>query len=277
MATVALAAAVSLFFKVMACSDSIAGFPAYVKAGPLKTVLILLRSVYLTLHISVSTIVDVYLGRYRREWGDRRMRWWADGLFDAIGLSCRVIGRERASFPPGRPCMIMSNHGSLYDIPLIFKALPGSIRMLTKKELFRVPIWGRGLKVGEYVSIDRHNRDQAMRDLADARRKMEDGIVLWVAPEGTRSRDGRLGAFKKGGFMLALETGAMILPVGIRGAREVLVPKTLGLNLGRTAEVRVGNAVDASRYTVENREALMTEVRRQIRELAGLEDGSAAA
>src|SRR4029079_5554001 len=92
--------------------------------------------------------------------------------------------------------------------PLIFAALPGSIRMLTKKELFRVPIWGRGLAAGEFVSLDRSQRQQAIRDLGAARDKMADGVILWVAPEGTRSKDGRLGSFKKGGFLLALENGA---------------------------------------------------------------------
>jgi 1-acyl-sn-glycerol-3-phosphate acyltransferase len=164
----------------------------------------------------------------------------------------------------------MSNHQSLYDIPLIFVALPGSIRMLTKRELFSVPIWGRGLEAGEFVSIDRRNRKQALRDLAEARRKMEDGIVLWVAPEGTRTRDGYLGPFKKGGFMLALETGARIVPIGIRGAADVLVPKSFHARVGCTAEVRIGEPIDAAAYSVDSREELMREVQARICELAAI-------
>jgi 1-acyl-sn-glycerol-3-phosphate acyltransferase len=141
--------------------------------------------------------------------------------------------------------------------------------MLTKKELFRVPIWGRGLAAGEFVSIDRYDREQAFRDLAAARDKMASGIVLWVAPEGTRSRDGRLGSFKKGGFMLALETGATIVPIGIRGARDVLPAKTLRFELDREAEVRIGRPIDASTYTIATRDALMAEVERQLRDLTG--------
>jgi 1-acyl-sn-glycerol-3-phosphate acyltransferase len=163
----------------------------------------------------------------------------------------------------------MSNHSSLYDIPLIFAALPGSIRMLTKSELFRVPIWGRGLAAGEFVSIDRSDLDRAIHDLAAARDKMIDGIVLWVAPEGTRSRDGTIGSFKKGGFMVALETGAMIVPIGIRGARDVLPARTLAFELGRTAEVHVGEPIDAAAYRGDRRR-LMADVDRRIRALAAV-------
>ncbi len=162
----------------------------------------------------------------------------------------------------------MSNHSSLYDIPLTLLAFAGSIRMLTKKELFRVPIWGRGLRAGEFISIDRHDREQALRDLDAARDKMSDGITLWVAPEGTRSRHGELGPFKKGGFMLALQTGATIIPLGIRGARDVLPAKSLTFCLDREAEIHVGRPIDARRSTIETGDALMAEVERQIRELA---------
>jgi 1-acyl-sn-glycerol-3-phosphate acyltransferase len=241
------------------------------RPGNPKQALILLRSFYATLRISVPTIYEVYRGTYRRSDGDARLRWWSRRLLELIELRCDVIGAEFFSLAPGKPTILMSNHQSLYDIPLIFVALPGSIRMLTKKELFRVPIWGRGLSAGEFVSIDRHNRRQALRDLAEARRKMEDGIVLWIAPEGTRSRDGRLGSFKKGGFMLALETGARIIPIGIRGADAVLPAGTFDVTLGCTAEVRLGEPIEASDYTVARREELMAEVSERICALAGIE------
>jgi len=235
--------------------------------------LILLRTVAATLRISIATIWEVYRGTFRRADGDRRLRWWSQRLIDLAELRCRAVNPRGLRFgEDGKPTILMSNHSSLYDIPLIFVALPGSIRMLTKKELFSIPIWGRGLRAGEFASIDRKNREQALRDLAQARAKMESGIVLWVAPEGTRSRDGRLGPFKKGGFMLALETGATIVPIGIRGARQVLPPKTFrSLQLGCTAEVHVGEPIDASAYTVETRDALMDEVARQILSLAAVE------
>ena len=239
------------------------------RAGWFRTVAIILRSVAVTLAITIPTVLEVYRGTYQRADGDRRLRWWSEKLLSFVDLRVAVVHPENADVPPGRPVMLMSNHSSLYDIPLIFTALPGSIRMLTKKELFSVPIWGRGLAAGEFVSIDRSDLDRAIQDLAAAREKMVDGIVLWVAPEGTRSRNGKIGSFKKGGFMLALETGATIVPIGIRGARDVLPAKTLRFELGRTAEVHVGEPIDASTYRGD-RASLMVEIDRRIRELAAM-------
>jgi len=242
------------------------------RAGPLRTAVILLRTVLATLLISVVTVFEAYRGTYQRARADARLRWWSQRLLDLASLRCKVVDSYNLRLEPGRSTILMSNHQSLYDIPLIFAALPGSIRMVTKKELFRVPIWGRGMRAGEFVSIDRKHRGQAFRDLAEARRKMEDGIVLWIAPEGTRSRDGRLGEMKKGGFVLAIETGALIVPVGIRGSAHALPPGTfLKLRTGCTAEVHVGRPIDASGYSLERRDELVTEVARRICELAAIE------
>lgn len=236
-----------------------------------QALIILMRSVLATLRITVATLVDVYRGRYRREIGDRRLRWWASRLLDFVDARCIVVGDASAALPRGRPLIVMSNHSSLYDIPLLFVALPGSIRMLTKKELFRVPIWGRGLAAGEFVSIDRHDHAQALRDLDAAREKMAGGISLWLAPEGTRSRDGKLGEFKKGGVMLAIQTGATILPVGIRGAREILPPKTFfNVRLGCAPEVHIGEPIDARDYSADRRDELLTIIRERITALAAL-------
>src|SRR5258705_11839868 len=124
-------------------------------AGRLHTIAIVLRSVAVALAITIPTVLDVYLGRYRRSDGDRRLRWWSQKLLSFVDLRVRVIGGENAAGPPGRPVILMSNHSSLYDIPLIFAAPPGSIPMLPKKERFRVPVWERGPAAGEFWSIDR--------------------------------------------------------------------------------------------------------------------------
>lgn len=237
-----------------------------------QALMILVRSVSATLRITVATLFDVYRGTYRREIGDRRLRWWSSRLLDLVRARCVVVGDPSPALPHERPLIVMSNHASLYDIPLLFVALPGSMRMLTKKELFRVPIWGRGLAAGEFVSIDRHDHSQALKDLDVARERMRSGISLWIAPEGTRSRDGDLGEFKKGGVMLAIQTGATILPVGIRGSRDILPPKTFfDVRLGCAPEVHIGEPIDASAYTVERRDELVALLRDRISDLAGLE------
>jgi 1-acyl-sn-glycerol-3-phosphate acyltransferase len=141
--------------------------------------------------------------------------------------------------------------------------------MLTKKELFKVPLWGRGMTAGEFIAIDRHDFEQAKKDLAAARAKMEDGVVLWIAPEGTRSRTGHMGSFKKGGFVMAVESGATIVPMGIQGTENVLPPKTMDLIFDQEVRIEIGSPIEASRYTLENKEDLMEEVRAAIAALCG--------
>lgn len=246
------------------------------KANKMQSFLIVVKSLAITLWISLEVIVKVWTDSETRQKCDHRLRWWAKRLLRYPKLSYTAHNPHQVRFEAGKPYLIMSNHSSLYDIPLIFATMSESIRMLTKKELFEVPVWGRGMREAEFISIDRNNRRQALLDLQAAQAKMTSGIILWVAPEGTRSQTGDLGSFKKGGFMLALKTGATIVPVGIRGAFEVLPPKTLDFELGRHAEVHIGRPVDASTYNSKNRDRLMEEIEEQIRGLAAIPKSQAS-
>lgn len=235
--------------------------------------MIILKSFAITLWISIIVIYRVHRGIYSRRHCDGLLRWWSVRLLRYVRATCRTFNLDEGCFAGGKPCIIMSNHSSVYDIPVMFVTLPGSIRMLTKKDLFSVPIWGKGLEVGEFISIDRNDRRQAIKDLAEARKKMETGITLWVAPEGTRSRTGELGPFKKGGFMLALRSGATIIPVGIRGAGEVLPARSCSFSLDREVEVHVGTPIDAAAYKRAGIESLMADVESQLRLLMGTARG----
>ena len=239
------------------------------KASFLKKIWIIIVTVTSTLWICLLVFYLRLTRTYNREYADSVLRWWSGVLLREVGASWEVSDTHNVTIKPGRPHIIMANHRSYFDIPLSFVSLPGSIRMLAKKELFKVPIWGQGMKAAEFISIDRHDLDQALKDLAEARQIMQSGIVLWVAPEGTRSRTGRLGDFKKGGFMLALQTGAIIIPVGIQGSETILPPDTFDFVLGRKIEVNIGEPIDASLYNIEQRDALMQNVWQTIEGLAG--------
>jgi 1-acyl-sn-glycerol-3-phosphate acyltransferase len=240
------------------------------KASLPRKILIMLVSLYVTLRITVIVLYWTYVKRgYPRKDGDGLLHWWSNGLVNAVRIKRTVFDPFNISIEPGKRYIIMSNHRSHYDIPLMILSLPASIRMLTKKELFRIPLWGRGMAAGEFISIDRHNIKQAKHDLKKAREKMEDGIVLWIAPEGTRSRTGRMGPYKKGGFILAIEAGAKIIPVGIRGSEKVLPAKTWDFFLDQKVEVHIGKPIDASAYILENKDELIEAVRREISILCG--------
>ena len=133
-----------------------------------------------------------------------------------------------------------------------------------------MPIWGRAMKRSEYIPIDRKHGRQALKDLKYAKVKMEDGIVIWIAPEGTRSKTGKLNAFKKGGFLLARQAKAIIVPVGIRGANKILPPKTTDINIGEYVEVHIGKPIDSAEYKAADRDALINDVRNSILQQAGI-------
>jgi len=236
------------------------------KATILPKLFIFIKTIYATLRISIGTIFDSYFRGPHRDGDNERLHWWASYLLRSINLTFEIFNPQQVKFEPGKHYIIMSNHNSHYDIPLICLAFPNAtLRMLTKKELFRTPIWGRGLKAAEFISIDRQDHNQALKDMQYAKEKMESGITLWIAPEGERSHTGELLEFKKGGFFLSIQTGATIIPVGIRGTIKALPPGTLDFTLNQHAEIRIGQPVDASQYT--KKEVLMENVRSQIQNL----------
>ena len=230
-----------------------------------RDIWIVLRNIYYVLEFSLITIYHVYRGQYNRAVTTKGARYyWAKKTFKSVKLTYDVFHPENAAYQKGRSHILMSNHRSHYDIPLILQALPGDIRFMAKRELLRVPIWSRASWVGEIIFVDRKNHEQALRDMEYAKKKMEDGILLWIAPEGTRSRTEKLNPFKKGGFTVALQTNAIIIPIGIRGTERVLPPDTWRSKIGEHVEVHIGKPIDTATYSIEDRDALMEKVRREI-------------
>tara|TARA_R110000868_G_scaffold392875_1_gene663714 strand:+ start:26060 stop:26788 length:729 start_codon:yes stop_codon:yes gene_type:complete len=201
---------------------------------------------------------------------NRVIRCWSASLLRLIRLKYQTFNPYHVDFNDGKQYIVMCNHTSVYDIPLSIIALDASVRMVAKKELSRIPIFGHAMQRNDFVFIDRKNRHQAIKDLEAAAEKMRQGIVVWIAPEGTRSRDGKLLPFKKGGFMMALQTGATIVPVGIRGAHEIAASKSLKVKMGLQAEVHIGKPIDTTEYKSAQREELMERVKLEIAEAAGL-------
>ena len=232
------------------------------RAGLLKTLVFSFFSWLITFYYCAKAIAVTLSNKNPRAKVDAVIRQWSTALINVIGLQVRVKGSVQSQ--PGRPCIIMCSHSSAYDIPVSFVALPGSIRMLAKKELFRIPLFGRAMRMSEFVSIDRQDKERARQDLAIAKKKMESGITVWIAPEGTRSPDGNLLPFKKGGMHLAIETNAIVIPVVIKDINRVLPVNRFRLNFRQTVEVRVGAPIDAAEYTVEERNALSDKIRKEM-------------
>lgn len=228
----------------------------------MPSLLLSLSSVFETLAISAPTVVDAARGRLTIERCDARLRRWSQRLLDAAEVTRVVQHGERAA--TDEVFVLMSNHRSLFDVPLLFDSFPRTLRMVAKTELFRVPIWGRAMREAGFIELDRHNKTRARDSLEVAKKRLAQGINVWIAPEGTRSRSGELGTFKTGGFHLALGTGLRILPVGIRGTEKILPADGARVSRGASVELEFGEPVDPAGYGREGRLELVKTVRDAI-------------
>jgi len=179
-----------------------------------------------------------------------------------LGIKVEVAGLER--FDPRTPHVFMPNHLSFLDGPLVMMVIPGAARVILKKSVLRIPVVGLGMRFVGFVPVDRKGTEGGKKSIARAAALMRGrGYSFLVFPEGTRSRDGKLQAFRRGGFFLALETGAPVVPVTIRGTFE-LMPK--GQWRARRGAVRVAfhDPVPVIGYAAATMTGLMDKVRDAI-------------
>jgi 1-acyl-sn-glycerol-3-phosphate acyltransferase len=215
-----------------------------------------------TARITLPTVVDAVLGRIDPDMLDQRLASWAQKMIDEARITIVVRGREHLGY--GETFILMSNHQSHYDIPVLYRAIPRRLRMVAKAELFRIPLFGRAMRAAGFVKVNRGDRRQAVQSLRDSASMLEHGTLLWIAPEGTRSVTGELGSFKSGGFHMALETGHRILPIAIDGTRNVLQSGTIDLHRGHHVTVTILPPIDPKAFGPLRRKDLMETVRNTI-------------
>jgi 1-acyl-sn-glycerol-3-phosphate acyltransferase len=177
------------------------------------------------------------------------------------GIRLVVRGQEKL---PDRPHVIyMMNHASNLDVPAVFVILKGEVRALGKKELFKLPVLATAMRMGGFIPVDRSNRERAIESMRRAVRIAREGASFLLAPEGTRSRTGRLLPFKKGGFYLAIDSEVPIQPITVRGAYELMPPGSFSIRPG-TIEVFFHDPVPTTGLQHKDRPWLMEEVRERI-------------
>ncbi len=203
-----------------------------------------------TLAISVPTVVDAARGKLTKQACDDRLSSWSTRVVEHLGMRIEVEGREH--FDPHATYLVMSNHQSHYDIPVLFHVLGPphgeSLRMIAKIELFSVPFLGRAMREAGFIAIDRDSRASAIRSLKRAKETMRSGVNVWIAPEGTRSPTGELLPFKKGGFHLAIDVGEAILPVTIQGTRHALARGAARSTTDAVVRVSIHRSIDVTHY-----------------------------
>jgi 1-acyl-sn-glycerol-3-phosphate acyltransferase len=181
---------------------------------------------YLIPAISVYTIVlgTLSIGSSLFQSSGRFAHWcartWSRLILVTTGVHVEVSGLDRLE--RDRAYVFVSNHQSIYDIPIIFWSLPYQIRIIAKESLGRFPFLGWHLRRTGHMLVDRHRPNRAAI-FGRASALMKEGLSLIVFPEGTRSRDGRVAPFKGGSFYLALEAGLPVVPISVVGSRHVML------------------------------------------------------
>jgi 1-acyl-sn-glycerol-3-phosphate acyltransferase len=196
----------------------------------------------------------------------RIARFWSRLVLGVPGVRVKV--EQRTPLDPTRPYIFMCNHASMIDIWAGFVGVPASFRFIAKKQLARIPLFGWAMWAGRFIFIDRQNAVAARRSIEEAARRIKSGQSVLIYPEGTRTRDGRLMPFKKGGFHLAIDSGTDIVPMAIEGTRA-LMPR--GAMLIRAGEIRlqIGEPIRTAGLGPNDRERLVKQVHDRIAEMLG--------
>jgi len=180
--------------------------------------------------------------------------------FRLARIRVAVEGLERV--PAHTACIFMANHVSNLDPPALFPHIPGRTSAFLKSSLMKIPVLGYGLKLGEFVPVNREGRvGSAIESVAAARRVLAKGFHITTFVEGTRSQDGRMLPFKKGPFYLANEAGAPCVPVSIFGTETMMAKGSMRVKPGM-AHIVFHEPLDPADFA--SREELMDAVRASI-------------
>ncbi|MBN2160372.1 MAG: 1-acyl-sn-glycerol-3-phosphate acyltransferase [Spirochaetes bacterium] len=188
-------------------------------------------------------------------------KFWSRMNLFLVGAKVKVSGLDHIA--RGSSYIVMANHQSHYDVWSLIGHLPLQLRWVIKKELRRIPIFGLGCERMGHIFIDRGNPDKSREELQALKDKFRHGASVVFFPEGTRSTEGGLLPFKKGGFVMSLQTGISILPVTVNGSRELLPKDSTRFQPG-TIYISIHKPVPVENYSYENREELMGNVREII-------------
>lgn len=239
----------------------------------IRTILLYATALVVTTILGSTVIVAALLGIKDKPGGiyDKVPRWWSSAVLWAAGLEVRVHGLENAS--GSEPKIFASNHVSWFDVPALARILP-RYKFVAKAELFKIPIFGGGMRAAGMIEIQRENRKAAFGAYEIAAERIRSGNSVVVYPEGTRGYDYPLRPFKKGPFVLAIAAGVPIVPIIIHGTIEAMRKGSFWVHPG-TIDVHLLEPVVTSSVDYDHREALMQTVRNRMadamKDLYGIE------
>jgi 1-acyl-sn-glycerol-3-phosphate acyltransferase len=179
---------------------------------------------------------------------------------NCVGVRVQIKGAERI---PKGACIFAANHTSAADAPAVVGAIPRRIAILLKRSLFDWPIVGQAFHLAHFIPVDRFNRDSAIESVDKATEAIRNGQSFLIYPEGTRSPDGRLQEFKKGTAVMAINSGAPVVPVACSNAHRIMKKRELSIHPG-TIVVEFLDPIDPKKYTLEQRESLVQQIHNNL-------------
>ncbi len=233
----------------------------------LRTLLSLLRTLLVLLvlppYVVLGSIVGYPLARLA---GSPALLYLLGRIACRIGLflaGTRVVveGQEKLADP--RNVVVMPNHSSHLDAPILLGLIDAPLKAVVKTELYRFPFVHYCFRFAGFIEVDRSDPEASRRAIRQAVESLRSSNCFLIFPEGRRTQTGELGEFKKGGFVVAMEAGSRIVPVALSGVRE-LMPRGSFLIRPGTVRVRVLDPIEAGSYSYEQRDALIAEVRGRI-------------
>ena len=232
-----------------------------------RGVLVLLLTPFLTFLTSLLALIYLVLCRGSARKAQQFPRMWGRIILAVAGVKVSVRGLE--NIEPGRPYIFAANHQSQFDIFAMQGCLDFDFRWLAKKELFKVPLFGRAMRLAGYIAIDRSHGREALKSLNAAAERIASGTSVILFPEGTRSLDGKLHEFKAGGMVLAIKSGVPVVPVGITGTFAVLPKGRLLAKPGRVT-IRVGQPVDTKGFSAGQKHELAARIHDEVARLLSM-------
>ena len=193
-------------------------------------------------------------------------RAWAWILLKTHRIKVHIEGREHLQEDVSY--VFMSNHASHLDPPAVVLAVPHTLRFVAKYSLSKIPVFGLATRMAKMIFIDRENNPSALQRLNKSISELRDGISAYFFAEGTRSKDGRLGPFKKGGVMVALKAKLPIVPITIANSHDLLPKHGLHIRPG-TINVIISPPIDTTDYSEETKDDLLASVRSAISQNIG--------
>jgi 1-acyl-sn-glycerol-3-phosphate acyltransferase len=195
----------------------------------LLSVVRLLVSTVVTAVIAVFAFISLPLNKNEKLY-HRIGRFWSQVVLRICGVRVELHGAEHCAH--GSSVIYAANHASMLDIPVVIGSVPDDIRLVYKKELEKIPVFGWGLKYGSYIGIDRGRGSEARKSLEEAVDKIRRGASVLLFVEGTRTLDGKLQSFKRGAFNLAARSGVPVIPLTINGTYAIVPKHSLRIRPG---------------------------------------------